>query len=136
LNYLRNHWDVLCEYTTGGHLPIDNNQTERLMRRVAAGRKNWLFVGSLRAGMRNANMMSLVSSAYRLDLEVQLYLESVIKHRLRGTCRLEELLPDQWKAAHPEAIRVYREEERRDKAQSSAEQAARRRATKKLLSQP
>lgn len=136
LNYLRNHWDALCEYTTCGHLPIDNNQTERLMRRVAVGRKNWLFVGSLRAGMRNANMMSLVSSAYRLDLDVQQYLESVITHRLRGTCRLEELLPDQWKAAHPEAIRVYREEERRDKAQSSAEQAARRRATQKLLNTP
>jgi hypothetical protein len=40
------------------------------MRRVAVGRKNWLFVGSLRAGVRNANLMTLVASAHRNDLDV------------------------------------------------------------------
>jgi hypothetical protein len=35
------------------------------MRLVAVGRKNWLFVGSLRAGVRNANMMTLVARAHR-----------------------------------------------------------------------
>jgi transposase len=63
LNYVRNHWDALCAYTQDGSLPIDNNQVERLMKRVAIGRKNWLFIGSTRAGVRNANLMSLVASA-------------------------------------------------------------------------
>jgi hypothetical protein len=38
LQYLRNHWAALSVYVTDGRLPIDNNQSERLMRRVALGR--------------------------------------------------------------------------------------------------
>ena len=36
-NYLRNHWDALNVYVTDGRLPIDNNQVERLMKRIAIG---------------------------------------------------------------------------------------------------
>ena len=132
LQYLRNHWEALNVYVSDGRLPIDNNQCERLMRRVAVGRKNWLFVGSLRSGMRNAALMSLVASAQRNDLDVHMYLESVITHSTRGTARAEELLPDIWKQNHPEAVRVYREQERKQKADTAVEQAARRRV-KSLL---
>jgi hypothetical protein len=127
LSYLRNHWEALQVYASDGRLPIDNNQVERLMKRIAIGRKNWLFVGSLRSGVRNASLLSLVASAHRMDLDVRMYLESVITHMLRATARVEDLLPDRWKAHHPEAIRTYREQERRDKADTSALQAARRR---------
>ena len=57
---------------------------ERLMKRIAIGRKNWLFTGSLRAGIRNASLMSLVASASRIELDVSMYLESVdvLSHNL------------------------------------------------------
>jgi hypothetical protein len=87
-NYIRNHWEALNEFVNDGALPIDNNQVERLMKRIAVGRKNWLFIGSLRARVRNAALMSLVTSALRMDL--------------RGTAKTKELLPDRWKAAHPQ----------------------------------
>jgi hypothetical protein len=45
------------------------------------------------------------------------------------TAKIEELLPDRWKATHPEAVREYREQERRDKA---VMQAARRRVRAEL----
>ena len=131
-NYIRNHWDALNVFVNDGALPIDNNQVERLMKRIAVGRKNWLFIGSLRAGIRNASLMSLVASALRMELDVAMYLESVITHMLRGTAKLEELLPDRWKAAHPEAVREYREQERRDKADTAVLQAARRRVRAEL----
>jgi transposase len=131
-NYIRNHWEALNVFVNDGALPIDNNQVERLMKRIAVGRKNWLFIGSLRAGIRNASLMSLVASALRMDLDVGLYLESVITHMLRGTAKIEELLPDRWKAAHPEAVREYREQERRDKADTAIVQAARRRVRSEL----
>lgn len=51
-----------------------------MMRRVAVGRENWLFVGSVRSGMRNAHVMSLVASAHRNNLDVAMYVESVITH--------------------------------------------------------
>jgi len=88
------------------------------------------FIGSLRAGMRNANLMSLVASAHRHDLDVYEYLHDVIEHLNRGTAKPSELLPDAWKVSHPEAVRTYREVERRDKA----EQARMRNATRRLLS--
>jgi hypothetical protein len=40
------------------------------MKRIAIVRKNWLFIGSLRAGIRNASLMSLVASALRMELDV------------------------------------------------------------------
>ena len=67
-----------------------------------------------------------------MDLDVGLYLESVLAHMLRGTAKIEELLPDRWKAAHPEAVREYREQERRDKADTAIMQAARRRVRAEL----
>ena len=75
------------------------------MKRIAIGRKNWLFIGSLRAGIRNASLMSLVASALRMELDVSMYLESVITHRIRETTKLEELLPDRWRSHHLEAVR-------------------------------
>ena len=115
------------EYLEDGRLPIDNNWVERLMKRVAVGRKNWLFIGSLRAGIRNANLMTLVASALRQDLDVHEYLTDVITQMNRGTASPEELLPDVWKQSHPEAVRTYRVEERRDKADRAQLKAARRR---------
>jgi transposase len=132
LSYLRNHWDALCVYATDGRLPIDNNQVERLMKRIALGRKNWLFIGSMRAGIRNAGLMSLVASAQRQEIDVGMYLESAITHLLRGSARPDELLPDRWKANHPEAVRTYREQERRDKADTATLSAAKRRARQQL----
>ena len=132
LNYIRNHWEALIVYATDGRLPIDNNQVERLMKRIAIGRKNWLFIGSVRAGIRNAGLMSLVASAQRQEIDIGMHLESVITHLLRGTARPEELLPDRWKANHPEAVRTYREQERRDKADTATLSAAKRRARQQL----
>jgi hypothetical protein len=44
-----------------------------------------LFVGSVRAGERNANLMTLVASAHRQHLDLSAYLESFTTHMLRGT---------------------------------------------------
>ena len=63
LRYLRNHWNALTLYATDGRIPIDNNRVEQLMREVALGRKNWLFVGNVEGGERSARLMSIVSSA-------------------------------------------------------------------------
>jgi transposase len=135
LSYLRNHWEALQVYATDGRLPIDNNWVERLMKRIAVGKKNWLFVGSLRAVIRNANLMTLVASAHRHDLDVYEYLRDVIlrdvmDHLNRGTARPTKRLPDVWKEHHPEAVRVYRQKERRDKAETARLRASNRRLAK------
>lgn len=127
LNYIRNHWDALSAYTQDGRIPIDNNRVEQLMKQVALGRKAWLFVGNVSAGEQSAMMMSLVSSARRHDLDVWAYLKDVLDQLLGGSTNYQSLLPDVWRQSHPEAVRTYRIEERRDKADRKQHRAAQRR---------
>lgn len=128
LGYLRNQWDALQVYLDDGRLPIDNNQTEQLMKQVAIGRKNWLFVGSVAAGERMADLMTLVSSALRNDLDVWAYVKDVLDRLLAGSTDYASLRPDRWAAAHPEHLRTYRIEERRDRAAAQHSRRAHRRA--------
>jgi hypothetical protein len=54
IGYPRNQWKALTNYVHDGRLPIDNNDTERDLRQLTVGRKNWLFIGSPEAGPRAA----------------------------------------------------------------------------------
>lgn len=38
ITYAQNQWSALCTYTTQGFLSIDNNASERALKRVALGR--------------------------------------------------------------------------------------------------
>jgi len=62
IGYSLKNWDALCRYTEHGFLEVDNNFAERCMRPVALGRKNYLFVGSERAGKAAAIYYSLIES--------------------------------------------------------------------------
>ena len=127
LGYLRNHWAPLQLYLTDGLMPIDNNDVEQLMKQIALGRKNWIFIGSPAAGDRAAGFFTLVASAVRNDLDVWAYMADVLVRLLAGETDYEPLRPDIWAVAHPEAIRQYRQEERRDKADRKQRQRAARR---------
>jgi len=130
LGYLRNQWGVLQVYLGDGRIPIDNNETEQLMKQVAIGRKNWLFLGSVAAGERMADLMTLVSSALRNDLDVWAYVKDVLDRLLAGSTDYALLRPDRWAASHPEHIRTYRADERRDRAAAQHSRRARRRAAR------
>ena len=129
VSFLRNHWDALHVFTRDGRLPIDNNEVEQLMKQVALGRKNWLFVGSVEAGVRAATLLTIVSTAVRNDLDVWAYVKDVLDHLLAGSTDYESLRADVWKESHPEAIRQYRADERRDAADRQRFQRAYRRLT-------
>jgi transposase len=132
IGYLRGNWAALQVYVTNASVPIDNNETEQLMKQVAVGRKNWLFIGSIAAGRRAANLMTLVSSALRNDLDVWIYIKSLLDALLSGSTDYASLRPDIWAQSHPKHIRRYRVEERRDRADRKQRQRVARRATKVL----
>jgi transposase len=100
LGYALNNWTALVRYTEAGFLAIDNNVAEREMKRIAIGRKNWLFVGSPKGGETAAVLLSFTSTCQRLGVEPWAYLQDVLT-RLPATPaeRLAELLPDHWQAA-------------------------------------
>ena len=133
LRYIRNHWKALNVYVRDGRIPVDNNSVEQLMKQVAMGRKAWLFVCSVPGGEQSAMMMTLVSSARRHDLDVGIYVKDVLDQLLAGATDYHSLLPNIWKQSHPEAIREYRVEERRDKADRKQIRAARRRLAARRL---
>ena len=100
------------------------------MKQVAIGRKNWLFLGSVAAGERMADLLTLVSSAVN-DLDVWAYVKDVLDRLLTGSTDYASLRPDRWAASHPEHIRVYRADERRDRAAAQHDRRARRRAVQR-----
>src|SRR5262249_61458689 len=61
LGYALNQYQALAEYLRQGFLAIDNNWAEREMKRVAIGRKNWLFAGSDNGGKTAAVLYSFTS---------------------------------------------------------------------------
>jgi transposase len=100
IGYTLNNWSALIRYTEAGYLSIDNNVAEREMKRIAIGRKNWLFVGSDQGGQTAAVLLSFTSTCQRLQVEPWAYLQDVLS-RLPTTPpeQLDELLPDRWQAA-------------------------------------
>lgn len=98
--YTRNQWVALNRYVEDGELSIDNNVSERAVKPVAIGRKNWLFVGSEAAGHRAAILLSMVASCKVNLVEPWAWLKDVLT-RLPAGERPEQFLPDVWLEANP-----------------------------------
>jgi hypothetical protein len=62
VNYTLSQWEELTVFTSDGAVPIDNNVSEREMKRVVLNRKNSFFVGNPRGGRTAAILASLTSS--------------------------------------------------------------------------
>ncbi len=90
-------------------------------------------MGSVAAGERAADFLTLVSSAIRNDLDVWAYTKNVLDQLLAGSTDYHSLRPDIWKEAHPEAVRAYRVQERRDRAERQRFHRAQRRIAAPLM---
>jgi len=99
LTYALNQQTSLRRYLDAGHRPIDNNATERTLRGLAIGRKNWLFTGSEAGGHAAARLFSLIGSARLHGVQPLAYLHDLIR-RLPATPirQIDPFLPDQWAA--------------------------------------
>lgn len=100
ITYACGQWVALTRYLEDGILEIDNNRAERALRRVAIGRKNWMFAGSDEGGHRAAIIYSLVASCAALKIDPYSYLRDVLQ-RL-PSCppdELKNLVPKAWKVA-------------------------------------
>ncbi len=98
--YFDRHADALGRYLEDGRLEIDNNRCERAIRKVAVGRKNWLFAGSPAGGQSAATLYSLTDGCWELGIDPFEYLTEVLV-RLESTprTRIAELTPRAWAAA-------------------------------------
>jgi transposase len=102
LGYARNQKEALKRVLEDGRLVLDNNRSELQARRIAVGRKAWLFVGSDDHGVAAGHLFSLIASARLHKLDPEAYLRDVIRvlpHWPRE--RHLELCPKYW--AHTRA---------------------------------
>jgi transposase len=97
--YALNHWAALTRPLEAGFLELDNGASERALKPVAIGRRNWLFAGSDRGGQTAAVLMSLCTTCKDLGIDPQAYLRDVLDRvSTHPARRIEELLPDRWQA--------------------------------------
>jgi len=90
---------------TEGRFEIDNGEVERQLRRVALGRKNYLFAGSDKGAERLAVAYTVLNSCHMNGVNPLAWAADVIE-KLQGgwpQSRLDELLPNAWAHGAPDA---------------------------------
>lgn len=98
IGYALNQWQELNVYLSDGAVPIDNNVSEREMKRIILNRKNSLFAGNARGGKTAAILSSLTSTCKRHDINPQLYLTQLLTNLpVIADSDLSDWLPDRWK---------------------------------------
>jgi transposase len=97
LGYILRQRDALLRFLEDGRLRLDNNHSEGELRRIAVGRKAWLFVGSDDHAVSAGNLFSLIASARLHRLDPEEYLRDLF--RVLGQWpkdRYLELAPKYW----------------------------------------
>ncbi len=98
IGYPLSQWRELSVFCSDGAVAIDNNASEREMKRVVLNRKNSLFVGNPRGGRTAAILASLTSTCRRHEIDPQLYFTQLLVNLPTTQAdRLSAWLPDQWK---------------------------------------
>ncbi len=106
IDYMLKRWGGFTLFLRDGEICASNNAAERALRRIACGRKSWMFCGSDRGGQRAAAMYTLIATCRMNDIDPEAWLRDVLA-RLpdHPVIRLSELLPWNWKKANaPQAI--------------------------------
>jgi transposase len=98
--YPLNRWAAMDRYCEDGILEISNNLVENALRGVALGRRNWMFVGSVKGGEAAALFYALAGTCRLNGVEPEAWFTDVIErigdHPIN---RIDELLPWHWQAA-------------------------------------
>ena len=99
VNYALNQWEPLTQFLKDAKIPVDNNDSERALKVVATGRRNFMFVGHAEAGQNIAGIYSLIATCEVNGVDPAAYLADVLL-RIDQTPadRLDDLLPQNWKS--------------------------------------
>src|SRR5437764_1448586 len=97
--YIIKRREALVRFVTDGRLEADNNIAENAMRKIALGRRNYLFAGSDSGGERAAAIYTLVATARLNGLNPEAYLKDILTRIADGhpINRIDELMP--WRMA-------------------------------------
>lgn len=97
--YVVRQKEALLRPLEDGRLALDNNRSERELRRIAVGRKAWLFVGSDDHAVSAGHLFSLIASARLHELDPEAYLRDLFRVLAAWPRnRYLELAPKHWAA--------------------------------------
>lgn len=99
LGYALRQKDALMRVLDDGRLIMENNRSERELRRIAVGRKAWMFAGSDDHAESAGHLFSLIASARLHNLDPETYLRDLFRllaHWPKD--RYLELSPKYWAA--------------------------------------
>ena len=98
ITYTLKNWTALNRYTEAAFLNIDNNHSERQIKQMVIGRKNWIFAGSENGARNAAILFSLVVSCKLHGVDPFAYFRDVLMRiHTHPADRIEELMPREWK---------------------------------------
>lgn len=79
MTYLKNQEEKLRRYIGDGRIEISNNGCENSIRPFVIGRKNWLFMNSVKGAKSSAAIYSMVETAKANGLKPYAYIEYLLK---------------------------------------------------------
>src|SRR5262245_8418728 len=98
IRYLLKNFRELGRFLRFASIPPDNNAAEAGLRRVALGRKNFLFVGGEAQGHNLAVLYTLVASCEKHGINPMAYITDVLTRVHSHPARdVAALLPHRWK---------------------------------------
>lgn len=97
LGYAANQEAELRRVLADGRLPFDNTRSERSLRKIVVGRKNWMFYGSDSHAESAAALFTLVATCRLHSVDPQQYLDEVLRILpFWPRERYLELAPNNW----------------------------------------
>jgi transposase len=79
LGYALNQEQELRRVLDDPRLPLDNTRSERSLRKIVVGRKNWMFYGSDTHAESAAAIFSIIASCRLHSIDPQQYLDEVMR---------------------------------------------------------
>ena len=98
IQYALNRWDNMGAFLLNGHIEIDNNLVENIIRPAAIGRKNYLFAGSHDSARRTAMFYTFFAACKHHGVDPENWLADVLSRiHDHKVSQLHELFPQNWK---------------------------------------
>ncbi|MCP4035337.1 MAG: IS66 family transposase, partial [bacterium] len=106
MQYFRNHWKALTHFLIDPEAPLDNNESERALRKVALLRNNSLYASGEDGAVRLCTLWTLIGTCRLIDVEPYGYIEwaltRVVAHPSNRGLAPVDLTPAAYKAAKQE----------------------------------
>lgn len=106
IQYYLNHWDALTLFLEDPEVPLDNNFSENMLRKLVVGRKNWLFAGGPEGALRICDTLSTVETCKAEGVDPFDYicwvLPKLVAHKENQGLKVRDLTPAAYRRTLPE----------------------------------